>query len=137
MNDPSPTKSIDDAISRWERRLEGLRAVRELLADDPQFAKELAALVRSSNGTAGSPSRSETIANQSRTTFSLVVSYFKARDNKWATVEEISNATGVRKGTVSYVLYVKRNNGYFAKRDNPSGSNRKQWRLGRKGGDGS
>lgn len=132
MNATSPTKSLDDAISRWERRIEGLRAVRELIADDPEFVKELATLMPSSNGT----DESETIANQSETAYSLVVSYLRSLGNKWATVEEISNFTEVRKGTVSYVLYDKSNDGKFVKRDNPSGSSRKQWRLGRKGGDG-
>lgn len=125
MNASSPTKSFDDAISRWERRIEGLRAVRELLADDPEFAKELAALMPSSNDT----DRSETIANQSETACSLIVAYLRSRNNKWTTVEEISNAAGVRKGTVSYVLYDKANDGQFVKRDNPSGSSRKQWRV--------
>ena len=124
-----PTKSFDDAISRYERRLKGLRAVRELLKDDPQFLHDLANLARSMNG---STRRGTLPANQGNS-FSQVETYFQECGNQWSTAREISDTTEIQTGTISYVLYEHK--AKFEKRDHPADGRKKQWRM--KGGDGA
>lgn len=121
-----PTKTIDDAISRCERRLEGLRQVRELLHDDPQFANELVDLARSMNG-----SSSSVVTPEGATAAIQVESFFGLNNNRWATVREIADRTGILSGTVSYVLYDKVEE--FLKRDHPTDARKKQWKLAKGG----
>ena len=124
-----PTKTFDDAINRYERRLDGLRTVRQLLQDDPQFAHELVDLARSVNGSG----RPATAPGGQGNTCEKIEVYFQQCENRWSTVREISEATGIRTGTASYTLYDKTDK--FRKRKHPSDARKRQWKS--KGGDGA
>ncbi len=127
MAPPTPTSALDAMIARYERRLETVRRIRDLVADDPGLVADLiASLSAKGNGQVLKSRRSEP------THFESIKQYFEGRANRWVDAPTIMRATGLKRGAIGHVLY-KTHRECFEQKAHPSNGKLKLWRL--KGGE--
>lgn len=117
---------LDKALKRYERRITGLKAIQEILADDPGFAGELAKMLDScTNGRSSAPS----VGPAGPTThYGAIRNYFKGNGNKWRTASRIREDTGLPRGAVGQILY-RAHPKSFEHKANPKRQGGKLWRM--------
>ena len=135
MSTRAPAEALDQAIGRLKRRMEGLQLVRDLLADDPQFAIDLQAALAGLNGNSGDSATNDADDASLRLTIAdRVIRTFGQYPSKWRTVREIGEAAGLDRGAVGFILYKSRAD-RFEQKDHPGSRKLKLWRLKQKGGE--
>lgn len=106
-------EEVERRIRDLEMRIARLRRIRELLANDPALGDELLSLVTQSPN--GMPESS--LAQQPRLYGSplvdQVVAHYKATENRWQTVREISDAIGLSRNSLNGLLYTSRHREIF------------------------
>jgi len=130
MVEQAPTSAIDDLIQRFERRLAAARAVRELLAEDREFAMQLVQeLSKAPPVEAQDQPRAKPSGNgQPPTHFSRIRSLFESTGNHWLATPEIVSKTGLPRGSVGAILHNLHADS-FEKRDKAGTKKTKEWRL--------
>jgi hypothetical protein len=125
MPGKSPESVLEKVAARYERRLETVRRIQELVQDDPALAAEIATAF---NGRATKRGATE---GTGATHFERVKKFFDDRDNAWTSAPEIARALDMKRGILGQMLY----KGYvdrFEKRAKRGDKKLKLWRL--KGG---
>lgn len=129
--------SIDRVIERYERRLSAARAIRELLADDTEFAIELLEQLACKhpeklNGNACLPANS--LESASATHLERITSILRQNGNNWLSTPEIVKLTKLSRGSVGAILH-NLHKDKFEKRKKLGSEKVKEWRLVIKGGE--
>ncbi len=121
----SPLSAVDDAIARAERRLEGLRHIRELAQDDPDLLVDLVAEL----GVCRNGQQIRQPRKRGKLThFQQIRTYFEGHSNAWRSAPQIIQDTGLTRGAVSHILY-RAHKDAFDKRKKANNEKVKVWRL--------
>lgn len=124
MSSKSPEPDgLQIVIARYERRIETVQRIQELIKDDPLLASEITAAL---NGRKSPPQNQDRLSN-----FDTIRDFFENRNNAWTATPEISQAVGFSRGSVSQVLYDKKHSKQFEKKAKPGSKKIKMWRLRR------
>jgi len=121
MQQNSPEATLEQVAARYERRLETIRRIQELVRDDPSLASEIAAAL---NGQGQKLSR----RRATTTNVERVKAFLFDRKNDWISAPEIAKALDMSRGTLGQILY----QGYanqFEKKAKPGNKKVKLWRL--------
>ena len=122
MPTKSPENALDRVAARYERRLETVRRIQELVQDDPSLAAEIAAAL---NGRTLDP---RPIPGGGATHFERVRAFFEDRNNAWASAPDIAQALDMKRGVLGQMLY-KAHTKRFEKKSKPGDKKSKLWRL--------
>jgi HEAT repeat protein len=106
-------EQLGDLIKKHEGRVEKLRALQALLADDPELADELRRMLFPP--TPPGPKRVE-----------VVVAFLKSKGD-WQTAREIAQSTGLPRNTVNFLLFASKQKETFESK--MRGPKEKVWRL--------
>jgi len=112
---------FDPIITRLQQRIDTIRQVKQMVADDPSLASELIQALGGTNGQEdANPSRSAVLDR--------IIRFYRGNSNQWATMADILHGTDLPKPGVATVLY-KTHGNLFQKRPVPGQKKTKQWRL--------
>lgn len=122
---------FDMVIQRHLTRAHRLRAIQQMIAEDPGMVPDLLEILSSPHpATAPTPAPAPTDARRrtdARVQAEKVVAYFKANGNTLATVRQIAEGTGLTRNTVNALLYNSGQKDLF--KSLKVGPKRKLWRL--------
>ncbi len=127
MSAMSPAEALRAMAERLQRRLEIVQGIEELIKSDPTLAEELRVALAANNGAI------RRRPGGKLTHYDRIVQHFEANGNAWATVDEVANSIGVKRGAVAFTFY-KAHRDSFEKQNHPDKGRVKQWRY-MKGGD--
>ena len=113
----APKQKLTRKIAELKVRLRKLESLRDAL-DDEEIAPDLAELFGPQHG-------------GGEKNFDKIKAFFEERDNEWAPVQEISESTDVKLGSVRQVIY-KSNPANFENEPHPDGGRKRQFRLATK-----
>ncbi len=115
---------FDAIISRLQRQIDLVKEIRAVATDNPQLAGDLvASLTAASNG------KTPTGALRGKpTAFDHIKRFLSNEANRWTSVKQIASGAGVKKSTVTQVLY-NTHKQYFERRSSPADPRWKEWRL--------
>ena len=116
--------------ARLARRLEGVRAIRQMLANDPQLALDLRHILADSERAVAIPrgAASAKTGSDKQTHFEKVRSFFSEGGNRWHTTAQIARGVGISRGAVAALLY-QTHKADFERKPHPRHSRMKLWRL--------
>lgn len=123
---------FDMAIQRHLTRAHKLRAIQQMIAEDPALVPELLDILTNPAGplVGAAPARTPADARRrtdARIQAEKVVAFFHGRGNAMATVREIAEGTGLTRNTVNALLYNSGQKDLF--KSLKVGPKRKLWRL--------
>ena len=124
-----PQDDFDMAIQRHLTRAHKLRAIQQMIDEDPELVPELleilthAPVTFSVNVAQGDVHR----RTDSRTQAEKVIAYFRNRSNTMASVREIAEATGLTRNTINALLYNSGHKNLF--KSLKIGPKKKLWHL--------
>ena len=132
MHPKSPTGNISEVRARFERHVETLRRIEELVREEPDL---IPVIVAALNGRPSErPSENGKSQDKPKTHFERLTAFFKGRNNAWATTAEIVTTTGISRGAIGAILHQGHKND-VQKKSKPGSRKTKLWRL-KEGGDG-
>lgn len=109
----SAAEQLAGLIAKHEGRVEKLRVLHAILADDPDLIEELRALLFPPTPTG--PKRIE-----------AVVAFLKSQED-WQTARQIAHGTGLPRNTVNFLLFASKQKELFESK--MRGPKEKVWRL--------
>lgn len=119
-------------IQRHLTRAHKLRAIHQMIAEDPGIMPDLLEILSNPASVPAGPvpvQASETRRRvDAKTQAEKVVAYFHSRGNTMATVRQIAEGTGLSRGVINALLYNSSQKGLF-KKLTVGGKKRKFWRL--------
>lgn len=118
---------LDQKISELEARLNGLRAVRELFAKDPSISTEVIEAILHENSNGHFDPREAAKDKSASKCLAPVLNYFEVNNNEWATVPEISRATGLERSALHTLMTFGKHRHLFISKK--ISERRKYWRL--------
>jgi DNA-binding CsgD family transcriptional regulator len=121
---------FDMVIQRHLTRAHKLRAIQQMIAEDPALVPELLEILTTSAGAPAGPARTPPDARRrvdAKTQAEKVVAFFKANGNTMASVRQIADGTGLTRNTVNALLYNSSQKELF--KSLKVGPKRKLWRL--------
>jgi hypothetical protein len=105
---------LEVLIARYETRLEKLRAIQALLADDPTLLNELREALFP-------PAEAEP------TKYEQVARFLASKNNEWQSARDIAHGTGLLRNTVNFLLFTSKHKDEFESQ--MRGPKKKVWRL--------
>jgi hypothetical protein len=133
MRTANPTAALDIVIARYERRLDTIKRVREIVGQDPELASEIVRALQSEPSGNGHAPKMRRRSNGSPTLLDRIVGHFQSTGNRWMATPKLIATLGVHRGAVSNCLHT--HGGRFEQRDDPASRKVKQWRLAGNGGE--
>jgi ribonuclease D len=115
-------------IQRHLTRAHKLRAIQQMIAEDPGIVPDLLEILTSAAGTPVTPAPEARRRIDAKTQAEKVVAFFRSRGNTMATVRQIAEGTGLSRGVINALLYNSSQKGLF-KKLTVGGKKRKFWRL--------
>lgn len=112
---------LDRHITEAEARLEKLRLLRAMLAEDPALADDLRRLLFTPSATGRRPDDSGDTPHLDK-----VIAFFESRNNGWHTVRQITKETGLSRGSINYLFYGSKHKAIFESES--KGPKRTLWR---------
>lgn len=122
----SQNTSIDSEVSRLIRRAELLRMASEVFTEDPDFIVDFVRLVTTGRGAASTSTNGNGSAGKTQS--QVVEDYLQGEGNRYRTVRQIANGTGLSVTSVGQVLY-RSGKGRFEKQSQKGKKRTKQWRM--------
>ncbi len=118
---------FETMIQRHLTRAHKLRAIQQMIAEDPGIVPDLLEILTTSPGTPAPSAPEARRRVDAKTQAEKVVAYFRANGNTMATVRQIADATGLTRNMVNALFYNSSQKGLF--KSLTLGKKRKFWRL--------
>lgn len=128
---------IDDElalhIQRLESRAEKLRAIRSMLADDPELAAQLLGILLHHHATAAVPADPQaaelysTARRKAAPHLDRITAFLQLGGNDWRSVRQIADGTGLPRNAINFVFYNSKHKDRFESQS--LGPKEKVWRL--------
>lgn len=121
-------KQIDREIAELEKRLEKLRALRSVIADDPDLAYDLPQIllrpVRDGQAPVIEPVSAlapDADIEHSTPQLEKLLALFRENGNEWRSLRELSESLGISHNSISFLLYTSRHQSLFERGRNKQG----------------
>ena len=128
--------TIDDLIKTYRERLKRAKEIKRLIADDPEFARDL--LRALAPDVAETEPVSEATASTEKMTVSArlthlkrIIAFFKANGNRWARLKTVEDSIGVKRNRFVHCFYDPGYRRRFESKKDPRRKGGKLWRLKR------
>ena len=122
MPQNNPQTALEQIAARYERRLETVRRIQELVQDDPVLASEIVAALNSQSH------KAPPCKKAGATNFERVKAFFLDGKNAWTSTPDISRALGIKRGPLGQILH-QTHARWFQKKPKPGSKKIKMWRL--------
>ena len=122
--------TIDDIIALYKKRLAKAEQIRDIIGDDPAFARELLNVLQATAPVEKSSSKHprKPVTKEDGTHLQRITTFFNETGNELATVEQIAAGAGLKRTSVAQIIYKSKPN-KFEKTNHPTHGLRKLWRL--------
>lgn len=95
---------LDKKIDELDARLKGLRAVRDLFADNSSISTEVVEAILHENSNGFLDLRQAAVDKTASPHLAPVLKFFKVNNNQWASIPDISTALGIKRASLHVLM---------------------------------